>query len=593
MAALQMGRRRVFARLHEEFDMITSVPLSALVAPKGNPRRSYDKKSIEGLAQSIKKDGLIHNLTVQPLSGGRYRVVAGQRRFRALQHLARKGEIERSYKVPVRVDKKASGQDLDRLATVENVQREPLDPIDEAEAFAKLLADGAKIEDASAETGVSLQTIRRRLALAGLVPEVKEAVRQKAVPPSVAEVLTLASADKQKALLKDLKREPSIDARYLRSIILEEKPSVAIAIFSPEKYQGTYTKDLFAEKDATYFDDGEQFMALQREAVEALVEQHRTSAAWVDVKTDHSVSWWEYRQAKKKEPSGVVVHFAPTGRVEVRHGLVRQDVDRKATAGTAEPKKPKERPAISKPTWRYVNAHKTVAIQMALMADTRMAKETAAMLLLSRGGVGAHVSLRPHDALRELASDPASSKAYGAIEAMAQELLGLLGAPASASKEQPAWLRLQHLPHSWPDLLPAVRSLTLAQLDTLIALLLVLCFGTGQMEAAEPSGTLFEGLSKDVNLAMRDIWTPDEAFLAGLRRDDLVKVAGECGALRSQQGLGNASKKELVQGLARYFRRTADSKAALDEHERKGRQWLPACMYLVSPTPVAVGSKGS
>lgn len=80
--------------------MIISVPFSALVAPKGNPRRSYDKKSIEGLAQSIRKDRLIHNLTVEPLKGGKYRVVAGQRRFLALQHLNKKGEIERTFKVP-------------------------------------------------------------------------------------------------------------------------------------------------------------------------------------------------------------------------------------------------------------------------------------------------------------------------------------------------------------------------------------------------------------------------------------------------------------------------------------------------------------
>jgi ParB family chromosome partitioning protein len=573
--------------------MITSVPFSALLPPKDNPRRSVDKASIEGLAQSIKKDGLIHNLTVKPEASGKYRVVAGKRRYFALAHLSRTGQIEGAYKVPVRLDKKASGSDLERLATVENVQREPLDPIDEAEAFAKLLGGGAKIEDVSVETGVSVQTIKRRLALADLTGEVKDAVRQKAIPLSVAEVLTLAPVDKQKALLKDLKREPGIDVRYLRSVILEEKPSVAIAIFPPEKYQGTYTKDLFAEKDTTYFDDGEQFMALQREAVEALAEQHRASSAWVEVKTDHSVSWWQYRQAKKKEKAGAVIHFAPTGRVEVRTGLVRQDVDRKATAGTGEPKKPKERPAVSKPTWRYANAHKTVAMQMALLSDARVAKETAAMLLLSRGGAGAPVSLRPHDALRELAKDPASSKAYGAIEAMAQELLGLLGASASVSKEQPAWLRLLHLPHTWSELLPAVRSLTLAQLDTLIALLLILCFGTGQMEAAEPSGTLFDGLAKDAGVAMRDVWTPDEAFLGGLRRDDLVKVAGECGALRSQQGLSNASKKELVQGLARYFKRTADPKTQLDEHDSRGRQWLPACMQLGAQVPVAVEPKGS
>lgn len=573
--------------------MTTSVPLSALLPPKDNPRRTVDKTSIQGLARSIKRDGLIHNLTVTPEGSGKFRVVVGQRRFLALQHLAKKGEIGRTYKVPVRLDKKASAEDLDRIAAVENVQREQLNPIDEAESLAKLLRGGARIEDVSAETGVSAQTIKRRVALADLTSDVKEAVRKKLVSLSVAEVLTLASAEKQKAWLKDLKRNPGLDARYLRSAILDEKPSAAIAIFPLEKYQGTYTKDLFAEKDATYFDDREQFMTLQRNEVEALAEKHRPGAAWVEVNTDHSVSWWQYREAKKKEASGVVIHFPPTGAVEVRKGLVRQDVDRKATNGAAEARKPKERPAVSKPTWRYANAHKTLAVQMALMENPRKAKETAAMLLLSHRGAAAHVSLRPHDALLELSANPGSSKAYGAIEAAAQELLGLLGMPARASKERPAWLRLQHPPHTCSDLPPAVRSLTEAQLDRLIALLLVLCFGTGQMEAAEPSGTLFEGLAKDAGVAMRDVWTPDEAFLAGLRRDDLVKVAGDGGALRKQPSLGNASKRELVQGLARYFKRTADPKAELDEYEGRGRTWLPTCMQFGATVPASNEPKGS
>jgi ParB family chromosome partitioning protein len=561
--------------------------LSALLPPKDNPRRTFDKKSIEGLAQSIKKDGLIHNLTVKPEGSGKYRVVAGQRRFLALQHLAREGAIERTYKVPIRVDKKATAGDLDRIAAIENVQREHLDPIDEADAFAKLLAGGAKIEHVSAETGVSVQVIKRRVALADLTPAVKDAVRQKAVSLSVAEALTLAPAEKQKAWLKDLKRNPGIDARYLRSHILEEKPSAAVAIFPLEQYRGTYTKDLFAEKDATYFDDREQFMSLQREAVEGLAQQHRSSAAWVEINTDHSVSWWQYREARKKEQSGVVIHFAPTGRVEVRKGLVRQDVDQKATKANAAAKKPKQRPAVSKATYRYANAHRTVAVQMALLGNARMAKETAAMLLLSRSRVAGGVSLRPHDALLEIGKDTNSSTAYGALEATAQELLGLLRMAPHTTEEAPAaWLRLLHLEQEWPDLLPAVRSLTAAQLDTLIAFLLILCFGTEAMEAAEPAGTLFETLSKDAAVVMRDVWTPDEAFLGGLRRDDLVKVAGECGALRIQPSLSNASKKELVQALVRHFKRTADSKAELNEHERRGRVWLPPCMQCAASAEV-------
>lgn len=566
-------------RPHQENKMITSVPFSALVAPKGNPRRSYDKKAIEGLAQSIKKDGLIHNLTVKAINGSKYQVVAGQRRFLALQHLAKKGAIKSSYKVPVSVSKKASAGDLDRVATVENVQREPLDAIDEAEAFAKLLGGGAKIEDVSAETGVSVQTIKRRVALADLIPEVKAMVREGKVSLSVAEVLTLATAEWQKFLLKDLRRNPNVDARHLRSQLLQNKPSVAIALFPLEKYQGTYTRDLFAEKDATFFDDPERFMVLQREAVDAMAQEHRKGFAWVEVVTEHHVSWWQYREAKKKESSGVVIHFAPTGRVEVRKNLVRQEVDPKATNGNGQDKKPRERPAVSKATYRYANAHKTLAMQMALMENPRKAKEATAVLLLN-GCPSAAIGLKAHEALRELAKHPGSSNAYELIDTCARKLLGKLGLRSQAGDEAPSWVRLHHAGADWTQVISGIRSLNGIELDALIALLVILCFGTERMEGAEPEGTFFSSLTKDFTLDMRKVWTPDEVFLKGLRRDELVKVATDSGALRKQPKLGAATKGELVSGLVAYFKRTAELKAPLDEHEQKGRTWLPPYMQL-------------
>lgn len=564
--------------------MLTSVPLSSLVPPKGNPRRSYDKKAIEGLAQSIKKDGLIHNLTVERLSGGKYRVVAGQRRFLALQHLNKNGEIERSYKVPVRLDKKATTGDLDRLATVENVQREALDAIDEAESFARLLKGGATLEDVSVETGVSAQTIKRRVALADLVPEVKAAVRTKALMLSVAEALTLATPDQQKTWLKDLKRNPGLDARYVRSSLLEAKPSAAIAVFDLAKYTGTYTKDLFADKEATYFDDHDQFLALQREAVEALAEQYRRSFSWVEVITEHMVSWWQYREAKKKDQAGVVIHCAPGGRVEVRKNLARSTVDPKATTSKAKVKKPRERPAFSRATLRYANAHKTLAMQMALMENPRKAKEATAILLLG-GSKGAGIQLKAHEALRELARHPGSSNAYELIDTCCQKLLGKLGLRTAVDGEVPSWARLHATRHDWQQVISGIRSLNGIELDALIALLVILCFGIERMEGQEPQETFFLGLAKDLTLDMRKVWTPDEVFLNGLRREDLVKVAEESGAMRKQARLTSASKMELVAGLVSYFKRTADPKAQLDGTDAKGRAWLPACMTLPSVSP--------
>ena len=117
--------------------MQTSVPLSTLLPPKDNPRRTLDQTLIAGLAQSIKTDGVLQNLLVRPEGEGQYRVIFGKRRYLALQHLKKRGDIDGGYEVPVEIKDGLDEGDALRLATVENVQREQLHPMDEAEAFGR------------------------------------------------------------------------------------------------------------------------------------------------------------------------------------------------------------------------------------------------------------------------------------------------------------------------------------------------------------------------------------------------------------------------------------------------------------------------
>lgn len=559
-----------------------TVPLSALLPSKENPRRSYDQKSIEGLASTIETDGIIHNLTVRPEKAGKYRVVAGMRRYLALHHLLKKGAIKRSYRVPIKIRKGATSKQLIRLATVENVQREALDPIDEAEAFAKLLQGGAKIEDLAAETGVSVPTVRRRLALSDLSKKVKAAVRAKKVPISVAEALTLASLAEQKAWLKRIRPGSGIDAGYLRSVLLTEKPSAAIAIFPIEKYTGGLTKDLFADKETTYFDDREEFMRLQIEAVEELAQEYRQSFAWVEVVTDHVVPWWQYREAKKREPCGVIIHFQPTGRVELRKGLVRREVDPKAVKATKKADRPKEKSEWSVPTVRYANAHKSIVVQATLLAHPRKAKEVTAVLLLTSGQSGAGVALTRHACLRVLSDEHATSRAHQAINEIAGKLLKALGIEGDNGGERELPLvRLLYSGKDRDELYPKVQSLSNSELDLLIALCVVTCFGTASLDRLETEPTLLSTLGSDLKIDLRTFWTPDGTFLKGLRRDQLVLVAKEAGAVRVLPRLLAMSKKQLVEGLTRYFEQNASSTAELGEDGRQGRKWLPGCMRFV------------
>ncbi len=561
---------------------LKTVPLSALCPGKDNPRRHIDKDAIAGLAESIKTDGVLQNLVVERNGDGTFRVISGSRRLLALKLLKRQGVIDGDYKVPVEIRKLGDGDAL-RIATIENVQRSDLEPIDEAEAFAKMLQTGASIDDVSAKTGLSGQTIRRRLALADLCDEVKEAVENGEVPLGIAEAMTLGTHDQQRSLLKDLQNGAEFDRDAIRDMLCEQKPSAAIAIFPLEQYTGTYTRDLFADEETTYFDDVEQFFALQKQAVEALAEKARKKAAFIEVLNCYSVPWWQYRDAEKGEKGGVVINLHPTGPVEMRRGLVRHEVKEEVVEATREiPEAPKERPEVSAGLVRYAALHKSIALQAALLQNPRKAKEVAAVSLLLGLLPSKRLSIDVHPCVTAWDESANKPKALASISAELSRLSRLLGI------EFDARARVSN-PNGLADtavaVYQAVRGLSDDDLDRLSTVVVLLSFGQSSVDALDTGESLFNRVAADLGLGMRDWWLPDAEFLALLRRDQLESVAIESGASLRMGKLKSYGKKELVDMLAKYFARTADPAATLDEHDQKGRCWQPGAMCFPAGPP--------
>ena len=84
---------------------VQTVSLSSLEPGRGNPRRAMDRNGLEGLAASIRNDGLLQNLVVKPVKGKdeHYRIVSGERRYRALKLLEQRGEVDGDFAVPVEI----------------------------------------------------------------------------------------------------------------------------------------------------------------------------------------------------------------------------------------------------------------------------------------------------------------------------------------------------------------------------------------------------------------------------------------------------------------------------------------------------------
>ncbi len=568
---------------------LRNIPLSALCPPKDNPRRNIDHRAIEGLAASIQADGLLQNLIVEPNGRDKFRIISGNRRYMALKLLQKRKVIDGTFKVPVEIRTHLGNGDSLRLATVENVQRANLDPIDEAEAFAALLQNGASLEDLSAKTGLSSQTIRRRLALADLAGVVKTAVRKSELTLGVAEALTLGTRAQQKQILEEIRAGSDLEADGIRALLISEKPSVALAIFPLEKYTGTFTRDLFGEEETTFFDDVELFWSLQKEAVEALAESHRQTAAWVDVHNVYAAPWWQYRKAKRREPAGVAVNLTPSGRVEVQEGLARHEVKQEVVAETREaPQAPAERPAVSNPLVRHAAIQKSIAVQAALLDNPRKAKEVALVYLLQAFGTGHPVRINVHPCLAESAALERRPKAFTKVRAEASRLLGHVrthvddhGQLVTSGENGDAVLRSYK----------AVQLLSDEDLDRLCIFLVCLSFGQRDVTALDREESLFNRVASDIGVSLRAWWTPDAEFLSLLRKDQLEEAAIESGASLRLGKLRTLSKRDLIDALARHFERTADPAAKLDEYDAKGRAWLPGVLEFPARATPAVADK--
>ena len=138
MAERQKGMGRGLAAIlsvapKDESEELRRVPLDLISANPQQPRNSFDEETLVGLAESIKARGVLQPVLVRPIVGGRYELIAGERRWRA----ARLAELETIPAVVRRHDDAASLE----VALIENMAREDLNPVEEARACAALVEE--------------------------------------------------------------------------------------------------------------------------------------------------------------------------------------------------------------------------------------------------------------------------------------------------------------------------------------------------------------------------------------------------------------------------------------------------------------------
>lgn len=150
---------------YDEKNSVIEVDINKIEPGVGQPRKNFDREKIEALAESIKEHGIIQPLIVTK-ENDLYYIIAGERRWRA----ARVAGIK---KVPV-IEREASTKEVVELALIENIQREDLNPVEEAEAYNKLIKDYSMTQEQVATiVGKSRPAVANMLRLLNLSKEVR------------------------------------------------------------------------------------------------------------------------------------------------------------------------------------------------------------------------------------------------------------------------------------------------------------------------------------------------------------------------------------------------------------------------------------
>lgn len=174
-------------------DELRELPLDSLVPGKHQPRRDFDPEALQSLADSIRSQGVVQPIVVRESGGGRYEIVAGERRWRASK-LA--GLTTITAVVRAMEDRTAMA-----VALVENIQRADLNPLEEAEALRRLIDDcGLTHEQAAEAVGRSRAAVSNLLRLLDLHPDVQALVRENRLPLGHAKVLLAVHGERQAKL---------------------------------------------------------------------------------------------------------------------------------------------------------------------------------------------------------------------------------------------------------------------------------------------------------------------------------------------------------------------------------------------------------
>ena len=546
-ATLSSKRKTVKKPKRSDIQLIAHTQLKP---SKLNPRRTFDETKAEELAASIKAKGVLQNLVARKM-GESFEIAAGERRWRAVDVLVKRGELPEDYALPVRVQP-LTNLELVELATTENAARDDMHPLDEAAAFTTMLELGSDPESIALKMGMSLKTVKQRLALASLTDEAQDALRAGEMSLALAQALTSANPETQRHVATEIGQGYDWSPRDVARILGERNMKLSDALFGLEQYKGEISQNLFQEEEDAYFLDSEQAKRLQLEAMQAKAEALREDHAWVDAVRSSELQTSEYYREGGGDPGVLLVFDEESGEVNTYEPAYRRDPEPQKdntppTAGTkageAKPKLPKA--SYTKRLLVEARVRKTQALQDELVGQFR-----PCLILCIMGLLGvSEVKLKPEDG--DAAHRKAESSNARAVFEGHQETLSALSSYVSLSNDTYP-LRVSSYGTDAAEVYGYLKVQSDEQLHALFTALVAVRVGSWvgyDVDLGDDALTV--QLARDLHLDMQRHFTLDRKHLELYRKAQLADIARSVGVPFDVSGMKTDSISSVILERAR------------------------------------------
>ncbi|MGX1498571.1 ParB family chromosome partitioning protein [Labrenzia sp. MBR-25] len=501
--------------------------------------RKHGSKSGEDLIPSIKASGLIQPLLVRPNCEG-YEIIAGQRRFNALQEIAKESAVD---SVPCVVMEKGDDAAAIEASLAENLARLPMDVLDQFDAFHALSKQGQSVAEISLHFGVTEKLVHQRLAIAGLYEPIKNAFRNEEFRADTLQILTMATTRQQKEWYKLFKSEEGYapQGHRLKSWLFggEEIP-VANALFDLESYKGSIVSDLFGEE--RYFADPKDFWERQSVAIAEMMEEYREEG-WSEVillDLGERFQSWDFANTPKEEGGKVYISVSSYGEVTAYEGqLSRSELKKREKAESGEEKP--ERPELTKSMQNYLALHRHAAVRVELLKHQGIALRLCIAQIIACSPTWDVRADRQKANTEAIATSIADSHAQAAFKAQQKRIMALLD--IGEDIEEPL---VDHRPYYGRSLnLPDIFTKLIGMSDREVFEVLTYVVA----ETLESGSALVETLGAILKVDMADHWNREDGTFLDLLRDKeainamLAEIGGKAVADGNVTGTAKAQKQ--------------------------------------------------